>query len=133
MAERALIEVTTGEGEGAGGGGGSGGAGGMTARVAVAADFAGAEVLVEDAGDAGAAWQQLEPLLGGAAGGDDEDHDHRWMAWVEIGGDAVLVRAEAGTWSIWAPAGSAPDDVAMAARRVHGRLGVQHEGWDLDR
>ena len=115
------------------------GAGGMTARVAVAADFAGAEVLVEDAGDAGAAWQQLERLLGLAGndengdGDGDDDRDRSWMAWVDIGGDAVLVRAEAGTWSIWAPAGSAPDDVAMAARRVHGRLGVQHEGWDLDR
>ena len=116
----------------------------MTARVAVAADFAGAEVLVENAGDAGAAWQQLEPLLAAAAGDgrdgdrdddddDDDDRERTWMAWVELGGDAVLVKAEAGTWSIWAPAGSDPDDVALAARRVHGRLGVQHAGWDLDR
>ncbi len=117
---------------GAGAGGGAGeAAGGVTARLALAADFAGAEVLVEDAGDAAAAWQQLERLLGADA---DADADERtWMAWVEVAGDAVLVRAESGTWSIWAPAGSDPDDVAMAARRVHGRLGVQHEGWDLDR
>ena len=100
----------------------------MSSRAASAADFAGAELLVGDAEDAAAAREQLE-LMGEIGAAEDE----AWAAWVEVDGDAVLVRGDAVTWSIWAPAGSDPSDSALAARRVHGRLGARAPGWDLDR
>ena len=56
-----------------------------------------------------------------------------WAARVDVGGTEVWLRAEEGRWSIFAPPGSDESEVALAARRLHGLLGEQGDGWDLDR
>jgi hypothetical protein len=54
-----------------------------------------------------------------------------WTARVELDGSALLVQARGARWTIYAAAGET--DGMAAARRLHGLIGAQSEGWDLDR
>jgi hypothetical protein len=56
-----------------------------------------------------------------------------WQAAVEVGGTEILVRALGERWEIWAPVGADEADAQLAARKLHGLIGAQAEGWDLDR
>jgi hypothetical protein len=60
-------------------------------------------------------------------------NEDRWIARVTVDGVPVLVRGDAARWSIHALPGVDESDAALAARTLHGLLGVQGEGWDLDR
>jgi hypothetical protein len=99
------------------------------------------------AGDADGAEPVLERLaLGGPArenlaraGGLDEQalgDGRAWAAWVEVDGTALIARSDAddpARWELLAPAGSDEADTQLAARRLHGAVGEQADGWDLDR
>lgn len=94
----------------------------------------GAEPVLERLALAGAARENLARL-----GGLDEQSlggARAWAAWVEVDGTPLLARADpadAARWEILAPGGTDEADAQLAARRLHGAVGEQSDGWDLDR
>jgi hypothetical protein len=56
-----------------------------------------------------------------------------WAARVELDGTVVLLHGDGARWAIYLPPGADDADAMHAARKLHGLLGEQGEGWDLDR
>lgn len=104
---------------------------GIVATPAGDADFDGAEALLDRLDLPDAALANLSRLAAGGKepfGGDD-----RWAARVEVDGTALLVRGDEARWAIYLPPGADDGDAMHAARKLHGLLGEQGDGWDLDR
>jgi hypothetical protein len=51
-----------------------------------------------------------------------------WAARVELDGAALIVLADGDRWAI-----RGGDEAMFAARKLHGLIGAQADGWDLDR
>jgi hypothetical protein len=56
-----------------------------------------------------------------------------WAACIEADGTSVLARGDLDEWGFYAPPGADEADAMLTARKLHGLLGEQSEGWDLDR
>jgi hypothetical protein len=94
--------------------------------------FDGAEELLERLALADEALENLahasgraEEELASAGGG--------WAARVELDGTELLLRSDGGRWTIYLRRGADDDGAMLAARKLHGLVGAQADGWDLDR
>jgi uncharacterized heparinase superfamily protein len=89
-------------------------------------EFEGADALYENLARAEDAAEAIEHMAGFELPPD-------WRVRLEEDGTSLLLRADGDAWSIFAPAGADPDDAALLARKVHGKLAALADGWDLDR
>jgi len=56
-----------------------------------------------------------------------------WAALIDHDGTALLVVSHDERWSFACPADTDEADAMQAARKLHGVIASQAEGWDLDR
>jgi hypothetical protein len=103
----------------------------LIARPTAEVELVGTEELLERLDRPEAALDNLARLCGveGAA----FCRTDGWAAVVDLDGTTVLVRGDARAWGVYLMAGADDDDGMRTARRIHGLLGEQADGWDDDR
>ncbi|HUS66219.1 MAG TPA: hypothetical protein VMZ28_16815 [Kofleriaceae bacterium] len=106
---------------------------GLVATPAGDADFDGAEELLDRLDLPDAALANLARLVAAGEAPFSDGGGDGWAARVEVDGTALLVRGDTARWAIYLPAGADDADAMHAARKLHGLLGEQGDGWDLDR
>jgi hypothetical protein len=103
----------------------------LSARAPLPEELRGAELLFDRLDLPEEALEALSELSGVAA--QVFLREDGWAAWIEVDGTAVLAQAVGAAWMFLVPAGVDEGDAMALARRLHGRLGMRAEGWDLDR
>jgi hypothetical protein len=107
----------------------------ISVRPAQPAELMGAEELLERLDLPDAALENLCRLArldeAPFRDADAPEGEAGWTARVELDGSALLLQARGTRWTIYAAPGES--DGMAAARRLHGLIGEQSEGWDLDR